>query len=80
MRCSRRFTPSLAANLTGYSKGKPVTLDSRYDLLRYPDVTAATPNEEEAAAAAGMSLTEDDGGENAERADHLDHLVHPGAG
>lgn len=59
-------TPSLAANLTGYSKGKPVTLDSRYDLLRYPDVTAATPNEEEAAAAAGMSLTEDDGGENAE--------------
>lgn len=59
-------TPALAANLTGYSKGKPVTLDSRYDLLRYPDVTAATPNEEEAAAAAGMSLAEDDGGENAE--------------
>ena len=49
-------TPSLAANLTGFSKGKPVTLDSRYDLLRYPDVTAATPNEEEAAAAAGISL------------------------
>jgi rfaE bifunctional protein kinase chain/domain len=59
-------TPSLAANLTGFSKGKPVTLDSRYDLLRYPDVTAATPNEEEAAAAAGMSLTEDDTGENVE--------------
>ena len=53
-------TPSLAANLTGFSKGKPVTLDSRYDLLRYPDVTAATPNEEEAAAAAGMSLYDDD--------------------
>lgn len=53
-------TPSLAANLTGFSKGKPVTLDSRYDLLRYPDVTAATPNEEEAAAAAGISLYNDD--------------------
>jgi rfaE bifunctional protein kinase chain/domain len=53
-------TPSLAANLTGFSKGKPVTLDSRYDLLRYPDVIAATPNEEEAAAAAGMSLYDDD--------------------
>src|SRR5215212_6434107 len=58
-------TPALAANLTGYSRGKPVTLDSRYDLLRYPDVTAATPNEEEAAAAAGISLLEDNGnGEN----------------
>ncbi|PYQ58247.1 MAG: hypothetical protein DMF58_16030 [Acidobacteria bacterium] len=33
-----------------------MTLDSRYNLLRYPDVTAATPNEEEAAAAAGVSL------------------------
>ncbi|HUP46442.1 MAG TPA: PfkB family carbohydrate kinase [Thermoanaerobaculia bacterium] len=59
-------TPALAANLTGYSKGKPVTLDSRYDLLRYPDVTAATPNEEEAAAAAGMSLFDDDDNENVE--------------
>ena len=59
-------TPALAANLTGYSKGKPVTLDSRYDLLRYPDVTAATPNEEEAAAAAGMSLFGDDDNQNVE--------------
>jgi rfaE bifunctional protein kinase chain/domain len=58
-------TPSLAANLTGFSSGKPVTLDSRYDLLRYPDVTAATPNEEEAAAAAGISLADENGnGEN----------------
>ena len=57
--------PSLAANLTGFAKGKAVTLDSRYDLLRYPDVTAATPNEEEAAAAAGISLYDDDkNGEN----------------
>src|SRR5947209_669477 len=49
-------TPPLAANLTAYATRKPVTLDSRYNLLRYPDVTAATPNEEEAAAAAGISL------------------------
>jgi len=54
-------TPSLAANLTGFSAGKPVTLDSRYDLLRYPDVTAATPNEEEATAAAGVSLLDENG-------------------
>lgn len=53
-------TASLVANLTGFSRGKPVTLDSRYDLLRYPDVTAATPNEEEAAAAAGLSLFDSD--------------------
>jgi rfaE bifunctional protein kinase chain/domain len=53
-------TPLLAANLTGFSRGKPVTLDSRYDLLRYPDVTAATPNEEEAAACAGLALFEDE--------------------
>ncbi|HEV8658252.1 MAG TPA: PfkB family carbohydrate kinase [Thermoanaerobaculia bacterium] len=57
-------TPALAGNLTGFSKGKPVTLDSRYDLLRFPDVTAATPNEEEAAAAAGMSLWDDNNGDN----------------
>ena len=54
-------TPPLAANLTGFSQQKPVTLDSRYNLLRFPDVTAATPNEEEAAAAAGISLFDDNG-------------------
>ena len=59
-------TPAVAGNLSGYAKGKPVTLDSRYDLLRYPDVTAATPNEEEAAAAAGMSLYDDSNGDNIE--------------
>jgi rfaE bifunctional protein kinase chain/domain len=57
-------TPPLAGNLTGFANGKPVTLDSRYDVLRYPDVTAATPNEEEAAAAAGISLFDDANGEN----------------
>lgn len=48
--------PQLVATLTRYAKGRPVTLDSRYNLLDYPGVTAATPNEEEAAAAAGTSL------------------------
>ncbi|HEX9162522.1 MAG TPA: PfkB family carbohydrate kinase [Thermoanaerobaculia bacterium] len=57
-------TPGLAANLTEHARGKPVTLDSRYNLLRFPEVTAATPNEEEAAAAAGVVLLEEDNGEN----------------
>jgi len=48
--------PHVVETLTRYAKGKAVTLDSRYDLLNYPGVTAATPNEEEAAAAAGTSL------------------------
>jgi len=52
---------NLAATLTQYAHGKPVTLDSRYNLLSYPGVTAATPNEEEAAAAAGTSLFNGDG-------------------
>ena len=49
-------TQPLAATLTGTAAGKPVTLDSRYDLLRFSGITAATPNEEEAAEAAGTSL------------------------
>jgi rfaE bifunctional protein kinase chain/domain len=49
-------TQPQATALTKSATGKPVTLDSRYDLLRFPGVTAATPNEEEAAAAAGTSL------------------------
>ncbi|HYM60958.1 MAG TPA: PfkB family carbohydrate kinase, partial [Thermoanaerobaculia bacterium] len=58
-------TPAIVAALTGSSEGKPVTLDSRYDLLRYPGVTAATPNEEEAVAAAGVSFPDEEGdGEN----------------
>lgn len=56
-------TPMLASHLTGFALRKPVTLDSRYNLLRYPDVSAATPNEEEAASAAGISLY-DDGGDD----------------
>ena len=46
----------VVAELTRRANGKAITLDSRYDLLAYPGVTAATPNEEEAAAAAETSL------------------------
>lgn len=56
--------PALVASLTGFSRGKPVILDSRYDLLQYPDVTAATPNEDEAATAAGVSLYDESAGDN----------------
>jgi rfaE bifunctional protein kinase chain/domain len=49
-------TQPLATALTAAAGDKPVTLDSRYDLLRFSGVTAATPNEEEAAEAAGMTL------------------------
>jgi rfaE bifunctional protein kinase chain/domain len=48
--------PAVVETLTRFAHGRPVTLDSRYNLLDYPGVTAATPNEEEAAAAAGTSL------------------------
>lgn len=46
----------LAPMLADLSSSMPVTLDSRYDLLSYPGVTIATPNEEEAAAAAELNL------------------------
>ena len=49
-------TQPLASTLSSAAATKPVTLDSRYDLLRFAGVTAATPNEEEAAEAAGTSL------------------------
>jgi len=40
---------------------KIVTLDSRFRLLRFPGVTAATPNEPEAAAATGAEIGDDRG-------------------
>ncbi len=49
-------TPAIAATLTEFAPRKPATLDSRYNLLSFHGVTASTPNEEEAAAAAGISL------------------------
>ena len=56
--------PNVAENLTLAARGKPVTLDSRYDLLSFPGVSAATPNEEEAAAAAGTSPFDGDDGDS----------------
>jgi rfaE bifunctional protein kinase chain/domain len=56
-------TQTLAASLTGAADGKAITLDSRYNLLQFKGVTAATPNEEEAAAAAGTSLFNGDDSE-----------------
>jgi D-glycero-beta-D-manno-heptose-7-phosphate kinase len=53
-------SPHLVPLLTSRREEIPVTLDSRYGLLRFPGVTAATPNEEEAAAAAGVELYGDD--------------------
>ena len=57
-------TSHVASSLTKYAHGKPITLDSRYDLLSFPGVTAATPNEEEAAAAAGTTLYDGENGDH----------------
>jgi rfaE bifunctional protein kinase chain/domain len=59
-------TPGVASRLIESAGKKPVTLDSRYDLLMYPNVTAATPNEDEAATAAGIDLVGEPNG-NVER-------------
>jgi rfaE bifunctional protein kinase chain/domain len=53
-------TPGVASRLIESAGKKPVTLDSRYDLLMYPNVTAATPNEDEAAEAVGIELVDDE--------------------
>jgi rfaE bifunctional protein kinase chain/domain len=51
--------PGVASRLIEGAGKKPVTLDSRYDILRYPHVTAATPNEDEAATAVGIDLIDE---------------------
>lgn len=56
-------SPELAGGLNAARAERPVTLDSRYRLLDFTGVTAATPNEDEAAAASGLSLFEEDGEE-----------------
>jgi len=53
-------TPGVASRLIESAGKKPVTLGSRYDLLMYPNVTAATPNEDEAAEAVGIDLVDDE--------------------
>lgn len=44
------------ASLRQKAKGRPVTVDSRYDLLSYRRMTAATPNEPELEAAFGKRI------------------------
>lgn len=52
-------TAGVAMRLVESAGRKPVTLDSRYDLLEYRHVTAATPNEDEAATAVGMDVVDE---------------------
>jgi len=49
-------TPSLYSNMASYSAKKNLllTVDSRFDLLKYKNATLLTPNEEEAAEALGL--------------------------
>ncbi len=53
------LTPDLARAVSGLSKGRYVGLDSRHRLLDFRGVTAATPNLEETAEAAGMQLADE---------------------
>ncbi|MGE0455364.1 MAG: bifunctional heptose 7-phosphate kinase/heptose 1-phosphate adenyltransferase [Vicinamibacteria bacterium] len=54
-------TPELveAALRLARSRRVPITIDSRYDLLRYRGMTAVTPNEPEVEAALGVSIGHD---------------------
>jgi rfaE bifunctional protein kinase chain/domain len=54
-------TPSIlnAVRAKGGLRGIPVTLDSRFRMLEYAGVTAATPNEPEVEAALGVHIGQD---------------------
>ncbi len=54
-------TPRLAAALRAAVNGRPVTVDSRYDLLKYAGATAATPNEPELEEAFQIRIGADTG-------------------
>jgi D-glycero-beta-D-manno-heptose-7-phosphate kinase len=51
-------TPRLFERIRSLGRRRdiPVTVDSRYDLLRFPGVTAATPNEAELASLSGTDV------------------------
>ena len=53
-------TPRLLKDITAkaWPKQKPITLDSRYRMLEYSGVTAATPNEPEVEEALGLKVGE----------------------
>ena len=53
------LTPSVIRAVTGLSDGRYVGLDSRHRLLEFPGVTAATPNLEETAEAAGIRVVDE---------------------
>ena len=54
-------TPAIlnAVRYKGGLRGVPVVLDSRYRMLQYSGVTAATPNEPEVEAALGVRIGHD---------------------
>ena len=52
-------TPAVAEAVMRLAEGRYVGLDSRHRLLSYPGVTAATPNLEETAEAAGLALKDE---------------------
>lgn len=68
------------ATVIGGIGNLPVTLDSRFDLLRYRGVTAATPNEAELEHALGVSLNGDptaieEAGRDLQRQLEAEHLL-----
>lgn len=56
-------TPKLLTQIKGknWKMSKPITLDSRYRMLEYSGVTAATPNEPEVEEALRIKIGHDDG-------------------
>ena len=53
-------TPAIVSTLRGKGKvGVPIVLDSRYRMLQYEGVTAATPNEPEVEEALGLRIGQD---------------------
>ena len=55
------LTPELVEAAIAFAKARrvPVTVDSRYDLLRFRGMTAVTPNEPEVEASLGLSIGHD---------------------
>jgi rfaE bifunctional protein kinase chain/domain len=55
------LTPELVKAAVAYARRRqvPVTVDSRFDLLRYKGMTAVTPNEPEVEAALGVTIGPD---------------------
>ena len=54
-------TPEVVAAAAGLARARrvPITLDTRHQLLRFPGVTAVTPNEPEVEAALGVTIGHD---------------------